>query len=159
MKTASSTPCARRKTPLARLVPLALLLVVSGCGGSDEIQIKEGSCPLPPSLADEAKAEMKKFSAEVTGIVKAVAGGSASGEIQGNLEKHYPDAHDVNRIYALSYTACVACRMDPKDVKGCADGFHEIINANHAKREEAVRSADAYRKQVVSPLQGSPAAK
>ncbi|MFM8550913.1 MAG: hypothetical protein ACKOCD_01135, partial [Nitrospiraceae bacterium] len=55
-------------------------------------------------------------------------------------------------IYALSYTACVACRMDPKDVKGCADGFHEIINANHAKRETEVRAATAYHQQMLDPM-------
>lgn len=97
---------------------------------------------------------MKQFSASVSGIITSVAGGSASGEIQGALEKYYPAAHDVNRIYALSYAACVACRLDPTNVKGCADGFHAIINANHAKREESVRTAETYRQQVLQPLQG-----
>lgn len=97
---------------------------------------------------------MKKFSGDVSGIITSVAGASASGEIQGALEKYYPAAHDVNRIYALSYAACVACRLDPTDVKGCAQRFDQIIDANHAKREESVRTSEAYRKQVLGPVEG-----
>ncbi len=157
MKTAWLIPCTPRKTRLTRLAtaaPLALLLLVQGCGSSDEMQVKGDLCPLPPSVADEDRNTMKKFSGDVTGIVKAVAGVSASGEIQGALEKYYPSAHDVNRIYALSYAACVACRLDPSDVKGCSQRFDQIIDANHAKREETARTADAYRKQVLGPMGG-----
>jgi len=142
----------RKAAALSSLMGLFLLL--QGCGGGDEVQIKGGLCPLPPSVADEDRNTMKKFSGDVTGIVKAVAGVSASGEIQGALEKYYPAAHDVNRIYALSYAACVACRLDPTDVKGCAQRFNDIIAANHAKRDESARSAEAYHQQVLGPVQG-----
>ncbi|MDE3242598.1 MAG: hypothetical protein KGO52_07755 [Nitrospirota bacterium] len=135
---------------------IGLLLLMQGCGGTDEVQVKGESCPLPSSVADEDRNTMKKFSASVSGIITSVAGGSASGEIQGALEKYYPAAHDVNRIYALSYAACVACRLDPTDVKGCAQRFSDIVNANHAKREESARTAEAYHKQVLDPLKGMP---
>ncbi|MDE3034778.1 MAG: hypothetical protein KGJ14_02275 [Nitrospirota bacterium] len=135
---------------------IGLLLLMQGCGGTDEVQVKGESCPLPSSVADEDRNTMKKFSGDVSGIIKAVAGVSASGEIQGALEKYYPAAHDVNRIYALSYAACVACRLDPTDVKGCAQRFSDIVNANHAKREESARTAEAYHKQVLDPLKGMP---
>jgi hypothetical protein len=138
---------------------MVLFLLLQGCGSSDEIQIKGGYCPFPPNVADEDKNTMKQFSASVSGIITSVAGGSASGEIQGALEKYYPAAHDVNRIYALSYAACVACRLDPTDVKGCAQRFSEIIAANHAKREESARTAEAYHKQVLDPLKGMPEGK
>ena len=36
-------------------------------------------------------------------------------DVEGKLDREYPDAADVNRIYALSYSACVACRLDPTD--------------------------------------------
>ncbi len=146
----------QQHTPAALL---ALFLLISGCGGTDEVQIKGDSCPLPSSVADEDRNTMKKFSGDVSGIIKAVAGVSASGEIQGALEKYYPAAHDVNRIYALSYAACVACRLDPTDVKGCAQRFNEIINANNAKRDESARTSEAYRKQVLGPIQGTPGGK
>ncbi len=146
----------QQHTPAALL---ALFLLISGCGGTDEVQIKGESCPLPSSVADEDRNTMKKFSGDVSGIIKAVAGVSASGEIQGALEKYYPAAHDVNRIYALSYAACVACRLDPTDVKGCAQRFNEIINANNAKRDESARTSEAYRKQVLGPIQGTPGGK
>ena len=146
----------QQHTPAALL---ALFLLISGCGGTDEVQIKGDSCPLPSSVADEDRNTMKKFSGDVSGIIKAVAGVSASGEIQGALEKYYPAAHDVNRVYALSYAACVACRLDPTDVKGCAQRFNEIINANNAKRDESVRTSEAYRKQVLGPIQGTPGGK
>jgi hypothetical protein len=144
----------QRNPAAALLTVLSLLMLTQGCGGSDEVQIKPESCPLPSSVADEDRNNIKKFSADVTGIVKAVAGVNAAGDIQGALEKYYPAAHDVNRIYALSYAACVSCRLDPTDVKGCAQRFNEIINANNAKREESARTADAYRKQVLGPVEG-----
>ena len=146
----------QRNTSAVLLTLVGLLMLVQGCGSSDQIQIKEGYCPFPPNVADEDKNTMKQFSASVSGIVTSVAGGSASGEIQGALEKYYPAAHDVNRIYALSYAACVACRLDPTDVKGCAQRFSDIVNANHAKREESARTAEAYHKQVLDPLKGMP---
>lgn len=150
---------AQRNTSMILLALACLLTLTPGCGSSDEVQIKEQYCPLPPSVADEDRNNIKKFSGEVSGIIKAVAGVSAAGEIQGALEKYYPAAHDVNRIYALSYAACVACRLDPTDVKGCAQRFDQIIDANHAKREESARTADAYRKQVLGPIQGTLGAK
>ncbi|MDE3119534.1 MAG: hypothetical protein KGL03_11025 [Nitrospirota bacterium] len=148
----------RRKAP-ALVSIMGLLLLTQGCGGTDEVQIKGESCPLPSSVADEDRNTMKKFSASVSGIITSVAGGSASGEIQGALEKYYPAAHDVNRIYALSYAACVACRLDPTDVKGCAQRFNEIINANNAKRDESARTAEAYHQRLVGPIQGTPGGK
>jgi hypothetical protein len=148
----------RHKT--AALVSImGLLLLLQGCGSSDEVQIKGEYCPLPPSVADEDRNNIKKFSADVSGIIKSVAGINAAGDIQGALERYYPAAHDVNRVYALSYAACVACRLDPTDVKGCAQRFDQIIAANNAKREETSRTADAYRKQVLGPIQGTPGTK
>lgn len=144
-----------RITRAPLLAMIGMLTLTNGCGGVDEVQIKGQSCPLPSTVADEDRNNMKKFSGDVHGIISSVAGISAAGEIQGALEKYYPAAHDVNRIYALSYAACEACRLDPKDVKGCAQRFDEIIEANHAKRQEAARTADAYRKQVVGPLGGA----
>ncbi len=152
MKPYACMPHARRH---ASVVLLALFLLTQGCGGTDEVQIKAGSCPLPSSVADEDRNTMKKFSGDVSGIITSVAGVSASGEIQGALEKYYPAAHDVNRVYALSYAACVSCRLDPNDVRGCAQRFNDIINANNAKRDESARTAEAYHKQVVGPIQGS----
>ncbi|MFM8550914.1 MAG: hypothetical protein ACKOCD_01140 [Nitrospiraceae bacterium] len=154
MKTDRFAHRAHRSLSAALLV-LAGLLLVQGCGGTDEVQIKAGSCPLPSSVADEDRNTMKKFSGDVSGIITSVAGVSASGEIQGALEKYYPAAHDVNRVYALSYAACVSCRLDPNDVKGCAQRFNDIINANNAKRDESARTAEAYHKQMVGPIQGS----
>jgi hypothetical protein len=148
-----------RHTSAALLAVTGLLMLTSGCGGVDEVRIRGQSCPLPSNVADEDRHNMKKFSGDVSGIIKSVAGVSASGEIQGALEKYYPAAHDVNRIYALSYAACVSCRLDPNDVNGCAQRFDDIINANHAKREEAARTAETYHKQVVNPLHGIPAVK
>jgi hypothetical protein len=142
---------------VAMLAMTSLMMLASGCGGVDEVRIKGESCPLPSNIADEDRHNIKKFSGDVHGIITSVAGVSAAGEIQGHLEKYYPAAHDVNRIYALSYAACVSCRMDPADVNGCAQRFDDIINANHAKREEAARTAEAYHKQVVNPLHGVPA--
>jgi hypothetical protein len=151
--------CLPRAQRQASLALVGLLLLLSGCGSSDQIQVKAGYCPFPPNVADEDKSTMKQFSASVSGIVTSVAGGSASGEIQGALEKYYPAAHDVNRIYALSYAACVACRLDPTDVKGCAERFSDIVNANHGKREEAARTAENYHKQLLDPLKVHPAGK
>ncbi|MEW6544589.1 MAG: hypothetical protein AB1411_13395 [Nitrospirota bacterium] len=154
------TPVSFTRHMTAALVSImGLLLLLQGCGSSDEVQIKGEYCPLPPSVADEDRNNIKKFSADVSGIIKSVAGINAAGDIQGALEKYYPAAHDVNRVYALSYAACVACRLDPTDVKGCAQRFDQIINANNAKREESARTADAYRKQVLDPIQGTPGTK
>jgi len=144
-----------RHTCSSLLFVATSLLLLTGCSGVEEVSIKGELCPLPPNVADEDRNTMKKFSGDVSGIISSVAGASASGEIQGALEKYYPSAHDVNRVYALSYAACVSCRLDPKDVKGCAQRFNDIITANNAKREESARTSEAYRKQVLGPMDGT----
>jgi hypothetical protein len=159
MTTQTFLPRAPRNRSAALLALVSLLMLTQGCGSSDEVLIKPESCPLPTSVADEDRNTIKKFSADVSGIIKAVAGVSAAGDIQGALEKYYPAAHDVNRIYALSYAACVACRLDPSDVKGCAQRFNEIITANHAKRDESAHTAEAYHQQLLGPIQGTPGGK
>jgi hypothetical protein len=75
--------------------------------------------------------------------------------VESTLAREYPDAADVNRIYALSYSACVACRLDPNDVKGCAQRFDEIIESNSKSPAPASAPAKDYRTKMLTPLRGS----
>lgn len=56
-------------------------------------------------------------------------------------------------IRRLTYST--HCCVDPTDSKAVCD----IVNANHAKREERARTAEAYHKQVLDPLKGMPGGK
>ena len=75
-------------------------------------------------------------------------------ELKNKIERDYPAADDVNRIYALSFAACVACRLYPADVKGCAERFNKIIDRYTLQRIEspAADEAEKYRGLLMKPL-------
>ena len=135
---------------------VGFLILSVGCHQSvDSVVIKPGTCPLPESLAAENQNKIKKFGLEISGLMASLAGGKFDADVRSKLQREYPDAGDVNRIYALSYAACVSCRLDPNDVKGCAQRFDDIIEKYTAEGIETGHPAKKYRSKLLKPLRGS----
>jgi hypothetical protein len=143
----------RLLTPALTVIIACLFLLTQACTSRvDTVAIKPETCPLPRSLSTEDQDKVKNFGAEISGLMSTLAGGKLQADVESKLEREYPDAADVNRIYALSYSACVACRLDPTDVKACAQRFDEIIESH--PQSGASAPAKSYRSQMLEPLRG-----
>ncbi len=153
-------PARNRRYPVMMGLAMAgMLTVFFGCQQQqprvDTIVIKPNTCPLPEDLSTEDQHRVKKFGAEISGLMSSLAGGKLDADLQSALKENYPDAGDVNRIYALSYAACVSCRVDPNDVKGCAQRFDDILDNFTAKETVSGHPAKVYRSKLLNPLRGS----
>lgn len=140
------------------LAMVSMLTLTLGCQQQsrvDTVVIQPHTCPLPEDLSTEDQHKVKKFGAEISGLMSSLAGGKLDADVQGALERNYPDAGDVNRIYALSYAACVSCRVDPNDVKGCAQRFDDIIDKFTPKETAPTHPAKGYRSKLLEPLRGA----
>lgn len=147
---------ARFLTPSLTLITAGLLMLAQACASRvDTVTIKPETCPLPQSLSSEDQNKVKNFGAEISGLMSTLTGGKLQADVESKLDREYPDAADVNRIYALSYSACVACRLDPNDVKGCAQRFDEIIESNSKSAAPTPGPAKDYRTKMLTPLRGS----
>ncbi|HEX2055319.1 MAG TPA: hypothetical protein VHF07_02425 [Nitrospiraceae bacterium] len=134
---------------------LFMLMLTQACTSRvDTVTIKPETCPLPQSLSTEDQNKVKNFGADVSGLVSSLTGVKLQADVESKLEREYPDAADVNRIYALSYSACVACRLDPNDVKSCAQRFDEIIESNSKSAASTPSPAKDYRARMLTPLRG-----
>ena len=138
------------------LAMLSMVTLLAGCQQQprvDSVVIKPNTCPLPQDLSTVDQNKVKKFGAEISGLMASLAGAKLDANLQGALKKNYPDAGDVNRIYALSYAACVSCRVDPNDVKGCAHEFDKIIDS-FTKQTPDNHPTQGYRTKLLKPLRG-----
>jgi len=135
---------------------LAFIVLVSSCCTATTFRIDDKTCPLPPALSDTDKDQMVKFAGEVTGIAKGVAGVKLETELTNKVKETYPNAGDVNRIFALSYAACVACRLNPNSPSVCASSFQTVLANVAPKKAEAGKSsledAARYEEKVLNPL-------
>lgn len=135
---------------------VGLLVLAQGCSQHvDTVVIKPETCPLPQSLSVEDQSKIERFGAEISGLMSSLTGAKLQADVQNKLQREYPDAADVNQIYALSYSACVACRLDPNDVKDCAQRFDEIIETNSKNTASVPGPANNYRSQLLVPLRGT----
>lgn len=142
--------------PSLTIITAGLLLLMQACASpADTVTIKPETCPLPRSLSSEDQTKMRNFGAEISGLMSKLAGGKVQADVEGKLDREYPDAADVNRIYALSYSACVACRLDPNDVKGCAQRFDDIIESSSKTPAPVPSPAKDYRTKMLAPLGGA----
>ena len=141
---------------LGGFVVLNALMLTMGCQQPrvDTVVIKPENCPLPEELSTVDQHKVKKFGAEISGLMTSLAGGKIDADVQGALKQTYPDAGDVNRIYALSYAACVSCRLDPNDVKACAHQFDKIIDSFTTKTVNSDHPSRTYRSKMMKPLRG-----
>lgn len=139
------------------VVVLPLVVIATACTVGHQITdyvVKEGSCPLPENLPKEDIDKIKKFGGEVTGIVKFIGAVKFDTELKSKIKRDYPAADDVNRIYALTFAACIGCRLHPEDIKGCAKRFDKIIDTYTSQRIEspATTEAENYRRKLLKPL-------
>jgi hypothetical protein len=142
--------------PSVAVLGAGLLMLMHACTSAvDTVTIRPETCPLPQSLSSEDQTKVKNFGAEISGLMSTLTGGKLQADVESTLAREYPDAADVNRIYALSYSACVACRLDPNDVKGCAQRFDEIIESNSKSAAPSSAPAKDYRTKMLTPLRGS----
>ena len=148
-----------RRFPLMMGLAMVSMLTLSlGCQQQsriDTVVIKPNTCPLPEDLSTEDQNKVKKFGADISGIMSSLAGAKLDADLQSALKRNYPDAGDVNRIYAMSYAACVSCRVDPNDVKGCAQRFDDIIDNFTPKETAPTHPAKGYRSKLLKPLRGA----
>ncbi len=139
------------------LAMVSMLTLLFGCQQQprvDSVVINPNTCPLPEDLSTDDQHKVKKFGAEISGLMSGLAGGKLNTDLQSALKRNYPDAGDVNRIYAMSYAACVSCRVDPNDVKGCAQRFDDIIDNFTPKETDPSHPAKGYRSKLLEPLRG-----
>jgi hypothetical protein len=137
------------------LVVVAMMtLGMSDCTRHDRVRIDPDTCPLPANLANEDQHKVAKFAGEVTGITKNIGSARVDTSLDNAIKTNYPGADDVNKIYALGYTACVACRVNPGNVNDCADNWRKIIGRYTAHREEssAIDNAQKYSESLLAPL-------
>ena len=127
---------------------LTACIFFMGIGCAKTIEIAPGTCPLPPSLSKEDSDKVTKFGLEVSGVAKGIAGGKLDAEVGSKLKQEFPGAADVNRIYALTYAACVSCRVSPGSVKDCAIGFTKILDKYTSKQAESTASSRANQYQA-----------
>lgn len=141
---------------LGGFVVLNALILTIGCQQPqvDNVVIQPKTCPLPKELSSVDQDKVRKFGAEISGLMTSLAGGKMDADVQSALKRSYPDAGDVNRIYALSYAACVSCRLDPNDVKGCANQFDRIIDSFTTKKVDSDHPSKIYRSKLMKPLRG-----
>lgn len=146
----------RSVMPFRSVAIIGLLVLTQGCASQvDTVTIKPETCPLPQSLSTEDQNKVKNFAASISGLMSSLAGGNLQASVQSQLKRDYPDAADVNRIYALSYSACVSCRLDPTDVKGCAQRFDDIIETHPKSMTSTPGPAKDYRSKMLEPLRGA----
>ncbi len=146
----------RSVIPSVTVAAIGLLVLIQGCASQvDSVLIKPETCPLPQSLSTEDQNKVKNFAASISGLMSTLAGGNLQASVQSQLKRDYPDAADVNRIYALSYSACVSCRLDPNDVKGCAQRFDDIIESHPQSQTSTPSPATDYRSKMLQPLRGA----
>ena len=142
------------------LIPMVLGLVATTvmgcCNGVQMVRLDKDTCPLPNALSNAEKDKLIKFSLDVSGIAKGVTGGKLETELTDKTKETFPAADDVNRIFALTYAACVACRVNAQDVRFCGDTFNKVIVAMAPKKTEAggeaaarLQAAAQYRDQLL----------
>lgn len=90
---------------------------------------KATKCPLPPALpGDAARKKVYDFGASVEGIQGSI-GGELKAKIESELNAKYENASTTNKIYALTFAACLRCKIVEQDKLGCAKLFDDILNA------------------------------
>ena len=80
--------------------------------------------------------------------------------LKNQLKQSYPDNTNVQRIYALAYAQCLACRIN-NDKPSCIAGFNQIIASSVEKPagfapspelDQQRQDAEAYHQQVLQLL-------
>lgn len=109
-------------------------ILLSSCGTAADaphivqVAIYPNTCPMPVALSRGEQQKLSKFGAELAELLHVLGGVSFEATIQDALKKEYPAADMVNQIYALTYAACVSCRVNPGNVIHCANGFKKILD-------------------------------
>ncbi len=133
------------------------LIFLTSCqsNGIQQVLVENGACPLPPALQQKEVDRVVKFGTNVSGIAKYVAGVEIETEIDSNINELFPAADDVNRIYALTFAACVSCRVAPEKISECATRFDNLIAKYTAQTSESSVSlsrAEEYQTKVLDLL-------
>ncbi len=129
-------------------------VLIAACEPVTLVTLKDDTCPLPKSLANTDKDRLIKFSAEASGVAATIDAAKLGTELSSKVKENYPAADDVNRIYALTYAACVSCRVNPVDVQACSAGFRQAIAATTGNRVETDvwKDAESYSSSLLSRL-------
>jgi hypothetical protein len=126
---------------MKRFLILFLFIFVSGCGGGTTVKIEPETCYIPDSIRNEDRDKIIDFTLSLSTALKGAP--DVNAKIGDKTKITYPDAADINRIYALSYAACVACRVNPGNVQLCASAFDTVIKQTKAKESGRASLAEA----------------
>jgi len=118
-----------------------------------EVVINGGTCPIPPGLSSTDITKVKKFGGEATNILKQNSLIKAKADIEDNAHKQFAGSSEANKIYALSFAACMACRLQPGEVKACGNLFKDIVvRAIRSEGRASDTKTHDYMNSLVEPL-------
>jgi hypothetical protein len=109
-------------------------LILGGCNSIKDgntveiISLKPNVCPIPTGLQNYEKTSAKELSTEIGGIVKYIGSVDFETKINETLKKKYNQDTQVQMIYALTYSACVSCRVSSASPTECMNAFRPIID-------------------------------
>lgn len=121
------------------------------------ITLEDATCPLPQAISNVDRDKVKDFGLKISDAFKKIINLDFKTTITDQTNIDFPDAKNVNRIYALTYAGCVACRVNKGNVSACANIFDEIISKFPSSKEsgganEVLNEAINYRNAVLGPI-------
>lgn len=110
-----------------------LIFAIIGCvSTSDDSPFKEVSlnknvCPMPTGISESEKKNTLSLNSEISQIVANIGKVNLETSISNSLKKRYEQDSQVQMIYALTYSACVSCRVSASNPQQCIAMFKPII--------------------------------
>lgn len=104
-----------------------------GCANNDKtvemVSLEPNMCPMPTGLNESDLQTARELSAEVGGIVKYIGDVSFKSKINDSLKRKYNQDKQLQMVYGLTYSACVACRVSASSPSECMSLFRPIISS------------------------------
>ena len=111
-----------------------LITSILGCNSFNDsktvemVSLAAGACPFPTGLSDVDKSKSLDLSGEIGGIVKYIGSADFESKINETLKEKYTQDTHIQMIYALTYSACVSCRVSEAKPTECMAAFKPIID-------------------------------
>lgn len=146
------------KVCLLLIVLFSLSLMACNSKGpytdSTSHEVKPAMCPLPQALPSEDKNQIKDFGLKIADAFKKIVDLEIKAKIENQTKIDFPDAANVNRIFALTYAACVACNMEKIDRSSCARYFDSLIAKFPPSPESGslLDEAILYKRDLIDPM-------
>jgi hypothetical protein len=114
------------------VLSLVVFAIVGCVGASDDSSVREVSlrgdiCPMATGIAESERQNTLSLNAEIGQIVAKIGNVNLETSISNSLTKRYDQNSQVQMIYALTYSACVSCRVSAANPQQCMAMFKPII--------------------------------